>query len=331
MVENQIYYDIEFFRKIKVEIRSNPEKYREAGKWLDEYCSIENFWKRREDDLKNVKECEFPCPLEPGAVYGNIEDGTLMSREASEREYKREEFIYEKKIEYLELMIKLKKGYFRLQWLIHNWEEYPEIYTTEWLKTNLNIMGKVAEKSRLDDAYDYLTDDPARSLFIGLEKARIIILITWLLSDPDSENSGLNLTGFESWPWSERLHSTKKFLACYSRTLYSRIVDSKWMRYVRISWDEIQSAKKMETEKTKKNEKEIIIAKEPKKTVWKPPKGYIGSKEIVNDYKVPRSTLQGWAERDKAKVKKDFQTNEVYYIKKWFNKRFKNYRPRRKS
>ena len=62
---------------------------------------------------------------------------------------------------------------------------------------------------------------------------------------------------------------------------------------------------------------------------WKPPKGYIGSKTIVNDCNVPRSTLQGWAERDEVKPKKDPQTKECYYPKKWVEKRRASYKPRR--
>jgi hypothetical protein len=64
---------------------------------------------------------------------------------------------------------------------------------------------------------------------------------------------------------------------------------------------------------------------------WKPPKGYIGSKTIVNNYKIPRSTLQGWAERDSAIVKKDPQTKENYYQIKWLDKHRKNYRPRQNT
>jgi hypothetical protein len=79
--------------------------------------------------------------------------------------------------------------------------------------------------------------------------------------------------------------------------------------------------------RTMQAEKEQKI--EPVKESWKPPKRYIGSKTIVNEYEVPRTTLQGWAERDKTEVKKDLQTQECYYPKKWFNKRFKNYRPRK--
>ena len=68
-----------------------------------------------------------------------------------------------------------------------------------------------------------------------------------------------------------------------------------------------------------------------KPTQWEPPKGYIGSKTIVANYNIPRTTLQGWAERDEAKVKKDTQTGENYYQKKWLDKRYENYKPRTKA
>lgn len=230
-----IYYDIELFRKIKIEIRSHAEKYREAGKWLDEYCSVENFWKRQEEYLEYLQESGSPPP--DIYVYPDGDGNTAD----------REKIIYEKAVEYLELMIKLKKGYFRLKWLIDNWIKYYKIYTKEWLKTNLSAMGNVPEKSRLDNAYDFLTADPARSLFIGLEKARRVILITWLLYDPDSENSGLNLTGFEGWPWSSRLPSTQKFLANYRNERTYAVEDNRWMVLVRTAWDEIQAAKSIQT------------------------------------------------------------------------------------
>lgn len=60
---------------------------------------------------------------------------------------------------------------------------------------------------------------------------------------------------------------------------------------------------------------------------WKPPKRYIGSKEIVSDYQVPRTTLQYWVEKDSPKVVKDPQTQECHYPKKWFEERAKNYKP----
>jgi len=82
-------------------------------------------------------------------------------------------------------------------------------------------------------------------------------------------------------------------------------------------------------------EPEYTPVKKP--TPWKPPKGYIGSKTIVNSYNVPRSTLQGWRQRDetsgklKKPIKTDPQTNENYYWQTWFKKHFENYKPRPKA
>jgi hypothetical protein len=249
MGTKQIIYDIDFFRKIKIEIRNHPDKYREAGKWLDEYCSVDKFWKRRESQLEDIKGYEQPFPLQPGELYGNKDGTGAMSPEDSEKEYQRELLIYEKTVEYLELMIKLKKGYYRINWLMDNWKKRPEYFTRDWLERSLERSGKVTEETRLDNAYDFLTADPARSLFIGLEKARRIILITWLLYDPDSENSGLNLTDFESWSWSKRLPSTKKFLACYKeKNWHTSAPDNEWMVLARIAWEEIQAAKEVKGE-----------------------------------------------------------------------------------
>ena len=318
--------DRELFRNINIEIRKHPERYSGAGKWLDAYYSVENFWKRREEDLENQK-AFVPHILKPGEVFVN-EDGTTMSREESEKENQRELIIYEKEIEYLELMIKLQKGYEPHDDLAKHWTSQPEKYTIEKTVEMLNKKGRVSEEYRLSDACERLMLFGYISPFMKLKNARRVLLITWLLSDPESENSGLNLTQFENWNWSNRCLSIYKFL--YSKKdAYSE--KNMWMPLVHIAWEKVKAEKDLESEKSIKIDENIKTVGESKKAVWKPPKGYIGSKEIVNDYKVPRSTLQGWSERDKAKVKRDPQTKEVYYTKKWFSKRYKNYRPRRKS
>lgn len=87
---------------------------------------------------------------------------------------------------------------------------------------------------------------------------------------------------------------------------------------------QLLAEKKKEAEQTGSGGKN----RQPKTKGWNPPKGYIGSKEIVNNRSVPRTTLQGWQERDPPNVKKDPQTHECYYLKKWFEKHYKNYKPR---
>jgi hypothetical protein len=65
---------------------------------------------------------------------------------------------------------------------------------------------------------------------------------------------------------------------------------------------------------------------------WKPPNGYTGSKSIVTANNIPRSTLEGWAERHPPeKTVKDPRTQENYYPKKWLKERLKSYKARRNT
>lgn len=57
--------DHELFRDIAKEIRSNPGKYSEAGKWLDEYCSETGYWQRQENKLKELQAQEKRFPTLP--------------------------------------------------------------------------------------------------------------------------------------------------------------------------------------------------------------------------------------------------------------------------
>jgi hypothetical protein len=58
---------------------------------------------------------------------------------------------------------------------------------------------------------------------------------------------------------------------------------------------------------------------------------HIGSKAIVNKYKVPRTTLQAWQEKENIETKADPQTNETYYPEAWFKSKLQNYKPRKKK
>ena len=112
----------------------------------------------------------------------------------------------------------------------------------------------------------------------------------------------------------------------FSKLLYPLIHDLKRIKRIREKELKADLAKKGNTAETGQENKAG-----KKLSQWKPLKGYIGSKTIVNNYQIPRSTLQGWAERDSAIVKKDPQTKENYYQIKWLDKHRKNYRPRQNT
>ena len=67
---------------------------------------------------------------------------------------------------------------------------------------------------------------------------------------------------------------------------------------------------------------EKILEHFSKSSEWKPPPNFIGSNTIVNNYKVPRSTLQGWQQQDKPVTKKDPVSQEVHYPKSWFKRKY---------
>lgn len=67
--------------QIATNIKMHPDTYREAGKWLDKYYSMENFWQQREDELRTLKMLHRPQTADDAEKY---------------------------KIEYLELMMQLK-------------------------------------------------------------------------------------------------------------------------------------------------------------------------------------------------------------------------------
>ena len=47
------------------EIKNNQSKYRDAGKWLDEYCSEESYFKHQENNLKKLQADKKRFPTLP--------------------------------------------------------------------------------------------------------------------------------------------------------------------------------------------------------------------------------------------------------------------------
>ena len=64
---------------------------------------------------------------------------------------------------------------------------------------------------------------------------------------------------------------------------------------------------------------------------WSPPEGYVfaGAVPRSDGRVVPRTTVQGWAEKDNPKKACDPNTGAIYYEKSWANRRVERYKPRR--
>jgi len=170
--------DHKLFHEIARSIRNNSAKYLEAGKWLDEYCSEDSYWQRKEKKLKKLqqKEKEFP-------VLGNIRH-------------------------------------------------------VKQLKEEISLGRTPALLVRFQEARNYLLEKYENEAFIPEKDAVRIILISWLLTDPDTEKSNLNITQLEKWSW-EPIDDVTKMSRGYAQFLWSQEPYDNWMKLLRIAWEKV--------------------------------------------------------------------------------------------
>jgi hypothetical protein len=177
--------DRDLFHKITQDIKDNPSKYHEAGKWLDEYCSEEAYWRRQEKELEELRRKEREFPIYP--IPGQVRD--------------------------LEQEIEKKRT--------------PALLL------------------RFQEARDYLLEKYKDQPFIPENDAKKIIIIVWLLTDPDAEKSNLNITELENWSW-EPLDDVTKLSRGYANFLwfYGGKVYNPWMKLVCVAWEKLKDKKK---------------------------------------------------------------------------------------
>ncbi len=169
--------DYELFIEIAKDIKANPAKYMEAGKWLDEYCSEDAYWQRQKDNLN------------------------------------------------------------KLQAQIHT---LPVELDTKRLKKEFEVRRTPAFLIRFQEAKNSLIEKYEDQQFIPEDDGKCIILITWLLTDPDAEKSNFNITQIEKWSW-EPMDDVTKMSRGYASFLcfHGGKVYGPWMNLVRIAWSKL--------------------------------------------------------------------------------------------
>jgi len=143
--------DHRLLRRIAREVRSHPEKYRSAGKWLDEHCSKEAWLKREESRLEDVEEELRKFRKLPQEQYANPTAIREENRNAIREIIKR---------------------------------------------------GEVSQRRLLSDAVECLEKKyGGAALATSPEDGRRVLLISWLMYDPDTEAVGGTITKFALWAW----------------------------------------------------------------------------------------------------------------------------------
>ena len=191
------------FAEIANDIKSDPDNYREAGKWLDEYCNKNSFRKRTEKDMEHLEQGikDFGVPVEDElelAKYMLEADIYLSPYDVKFNEYG------EVDIEATMNIIENSKTGYRLYLYLYTWRDAIWYFIGNWEKI----------------------------INLGINNSRRILLMTWLLtsSDPETESAELNISKFEKMP------SEKK------QSLYRDTFDlgqrrgQQWMEAVKVAW-----------------------------------------------------------------------------------------------
>lgn len=107
---------------------------------------------------------------------------------------------------------------------------------------------QVSQVRRLGEAQQYLVKKYEEQSFIPEDDARCIILITWLLTDPDAEKADLNITQFDKWSWqpADDIFSDSR---CAASSLWSQNAHAhdSWIRLVQIAWKTVETQKQTPT------------------------------------------------------------------------------------
>lgn len=176
--------DRKLFENIAKDIRNNPKKYKQAGKWLDEYCAEGSYWRRLKDELEELRK--------------KYREYSILSNLQSVQE--------------LESKIREKRT--------------PSL------------------KQRFHQAYDYWFEKCKDQESIPADDAKHIILITWLLTDPDIEKAPIGIMQLlEVWPWKpvdDILQDSRGVEQCLWR--HNELSLRTWLAKVSIAWSQLQGS-----------------------------------------------------------------------------------------
>lgn len=125
----------------------------------------------------------------------------------------------------------------KLQSQIHT---LPVEMNIKKLKKEIEVRRTPALLLRYQEAMNNLIEKYEDQQFIPKDDGKCIILITWLLTDPDAEKVDLGVTELEKWSW-EPLDDVTKMSRGYANFLcfHGGKVYSPWMNLVRIAWSKL--------------------------------------------------------------------------------------------
>ena len=172
----------ELFLKIADDITKYPDRYLNAGKWLDQYYGGGEFWAKKQEEIgqekheliEQIKKIEGKIEIESQATNRSILDETLNS-------LKDDLFIKKKRLEFISEFEN---------------ERQPPI------------------KERLAYALEDLYKDYCCAGVLSEQDSRALLLITWVATDAEADKCTRDITKFADCPW--KTANTKSGLTRFS-------------------------------------------------------------------------------------------------------------------
>jgi hypothetical protein len=180
---------------ISNDITQNPQKYKQAGEWLDQYYDKDFCQKKMQKRsemllvevfMEGINHNEFYCPIWHSSGSPTI-----------------------KAYEVLQAVAMDEFNYFASMWDIlerdHLFDISAGSLTRQMAKdivaTHYNRKTYAALKDRLWLAYKEMLEIKEQCKFLGQEESERVCLLTWLLANPDVNKTALGITEFDKWEW----------------------------------------------------------------------------------------------------------------------------------
>jgi hypothetical protein len=184
--------------KIAAVIRAHPDKYENAYKWLNDYCSEEQWRNRREAERGKKREGLRSLRQELKAFQKDLETSKKnLSEKENLRNASNTDPDLKNKIDELRGQVGNKEtNISRLQGEIDIVKEHISELTQKIQRTE-----KIPLMMRFHDAWNYWLNRYEGYKRVTAEDGRCILLISLLLLEPDCKMVTGTLTIFSKWPW----------------------------------------------------------------------------------------------------------------------------------
>lgn len=181
---------------INRDILRNPQKYKQAGKWLDQYYDKEFCQKKMQERSNNLltdvfytntpKRGEYYCPVwhtsgSPAIKAYEILQAVVM---VEFNHFTSMQDILER-----DPLFGISPGSLTHQMAV-------DIVATQYKGKSYSWL-----KDRLWLAHKEMLEIKKKCKFIGQEESVIVCLLTWLLANPDANRASLGITEFDKWEW----------------------------------------------------------------------------------------------------------------------------------